>query len=322
MHQFKTIPFSSSRQDFEKLFLLEKTLDYDVPDYGSVDMLKYQASLIPKICNPHTEFLELDGTVLGYGYTGHQPWAFDGTLLDSNISIPHSKEFSRPAENYLASQILNARNTQNVDTLRAWVFKNDEFMENLYFGAGFEKSLVEFTSIVLLDNFEAEKYIKYVNNFKDQSMEIHRLTALKEDYVDWEDKLHELWFRVELDVPSDIEVKEDKAWWKANILNPWHHSDDFYIVLDGDNWIALSAYDRSDQHIDTVSTSLTGVLPEYRRRSICTALKVHSLNDLKRQGFKSVFTSNEENNPMYLINLMLGFKKIGMEAGYKLSLNN
>ena len=119
-------------------------------------------------------------------------------LLDSNISIPHSKEFSRPAENYLASQISKARNTQNVDTLRAWVFKNDEFMENLYFGAGFEKSLVELTSIVLLDNFEAEKYIKYVNNFKDQSMEIHKLTALKEDYVDWEDKLHELWFRVEL----------------------------------------------------------------------------------------------------------------------------
>ena len=41
-----------------------------------------------------------------------------------------------------------------------------------------------------------------------------------------------------------------------------------------EKWIALSTYDRGDTVTDTVSTELTGVLPEYRRKSICTALRV------------------------------------------------
>ena len=91
-------------------------------------------------------------------------------------------------------------------------------------------------------------------------------------------------------------------------------------MLDGEKWVALSSYDRGDRKTDTVSTELTGVLPEYRRKSICTALKIHALLDFKNKGFEKVFTSNEENNPMYEINLKLGFKTIGTEIGCKLVL--
>ena len=42
--------------------------------------------------------------------------------------------------------------------------------------------------------------------------------------------------------------------------------------------------------------------------------------DLKKKGFKKVLTGNEENNPMFQINLLLGFKKVGEEFGCKLSL--
>ena len=49
-------------------------------------------------------------------------------------------------------------------------------------------------------------------------------------------------------------------------------------------------------------------------------MKVHALDDLKKKGFKKVFTGNEENNPMFQINLMLGFQKIGTEIGCQLIL--
>ena len=50
-----------------------------------------------------------------------------------------------------------------------------------------------------------------------------------------------------------------------------------------------SSYDRSDKPTDTLSTDLTGVLPEHRRKGICTALKVIALEDLKSRVQKSIY---------------------------------
>ena len=109
--------------------------------------------------------------------------------------------------------------------------------------------------------------------------------------------------------------------WKSSIFCPWFKEEDVYIVVDGDKWIALSTYIRS------LRSSEINFYTTYRCFAripasgyICSAVKIHALQDLKRKGFKKVFTGNEENNPMFQINLMLGFKKIGEEFGCKLSL--
>ena len=319
-NSLRIIPFKSSDSDFQILYELEKSLDYHVENFGSVEMLKYQASLIPEKCNPKTEFLEIDNKIFGYGYTGHQSWAFDKTLLDSNISFPCEEKYLKYTQEYLEQQITEAKKIKDIKTLRAWVFNGNKFMTDFYTKNGFEISLVEFFSIISLIDFREEEFSDHVTKFNENSFQIRTLKELQEENSNWEEKLFELFHRVELDVPNDIEVDKNREHWKAHNLTPWFKPEDVYIVLDGEKWIALSTYDRGDTVTDTVSTELTGVLPEYRRKSICTALKVYALDDLKKKGFKKVFTSNEENNPMYKINLMLGFKKIGTEAGCKLAL--
>ena len=84
---FTIIPFDSSDEAYQKLYTLENSLDYHIKDWGTFEMLKYHASLIPEKCKPETNFLSLNNEVFGYGYTSHQEWAFDPTLLDSNISF-------------------------------------------------------------------------------------------------------------------------------------------------------------------------------------------------------------------------------------------
>ena len=108
--------------------------------------------------------------------------------------------------------------------------------------------------------------------------------------------------------------------WRGHLFTPWFKPEDLYVVVDGERWVALSSYDRSDVTNDTVLTDLTGVRPEYRRKGVCTAVKLFALEDLKKKGFKKVFTGNEENNPMFQINLKLGFKKIATEVGCQLTL--
>ncbi|MDC0214630.1 GNAT family N-acetyltransferase [Gammaproteobacteria bacterium] len=314
-------PFRNSDPEFELLYELENTLESHVRDWGSVEMLKYEANLIPERCNAQCEFLEIDGEVVGYGYTGHDAGAFDPTLLDSNIAIPNDARYSDYAQTYLEHQISRARQVEEITTLRAWISKDTDFMRRLYTNNGFEISLVEYVSMISLDDFDVGRFAKFVRRFEDSSLKIFTLKELQQVDSGWEEKLFQLWHRIDLDVPSDvIEPDMDFEFWKASLFAPWFNAEDIYIVVDDHDWVALSSYDRSDVPTDTFSTDLTGVLPEYRRQGICTVLKLLALDDLKRKGCKKIFTENEEDNPMFQINLMLGFKKIGSEVGCKLSL--
>lgn len=46
----------------------------------------------------------------------------------------------------------------------------------------------------------------------------------------------------------------------------------------------------------------------HRRKGIATALKLRAINFAKGYGAKVIETDNEENNPMYYLNMKLGFR--------------
>ena len=57
----------------------------------------------------------------------------------------------------------------------------------------------------------------------------------------------------------------------------------------------------------SAQTGLTGVRRAFRRQGIATKTKQHSIAWAKAQGIEKIYTDNEENNPMYQLNLQLGF---------------
>ena len=80
------------------------------------------------------------------------------------------------------------------------------------------------------------------------------------------------------------------------------------VAVDGDKYVGstdIHVLPKSDPH--KAWTGSLGVLREYRRQGIATALKVKAFDKLKEKGVKQVRTDNEENNPMYKINVALGF---------------
>ena len=80
------------------------------------------------------------------------------------------------------------------------------------------------------------------------------------------------------------------------------------VAVDGDKYVGstdIHVLPKSDPH--KAWTGSLGVLREYRRKGIATALKVKAFEKLREKGIKQVRTDNEENNPMYKINVALGF---------------
>ena len=59
-----------------------------------------------------------------------------------------------------------------------------------------------------------------------------------------------------------------------------------------------------------------GVKKEFRRRGIATALKIKAIESLRKKGISEIRTDNEQNNPMYKINVALGFEPVPFSLDY------
>ena len=80
------------------------------------------------------------------------------------------------------------------------------------------------------------------------------------------------------------------------------------VAYDGDTAVAMVNLFKSADTIEVLETDLTGVRRDYRRRGLATTLKNQVIEIAKGLGARQIHTWNEENNPMYQLNLRLGFQ--------------
>jgi hypothetical protein len=262
------VRFNSSEEHFALLVSLQDVLWPDPwKNWESVEMCRYDETLIPPKCKAQLDFIRHEGDVIGWGATHHDQWAFDPNLLDSTLTIPQEDKYLDCAQQYLEHQIKRAKKMK-VKVFRAWSDSGSNWFKNFYTKNGFEISLLEYISELNLDKFFIEDFESSVSRFKKSAYVISNLQGLKKLYSDWETKLFDLYERVEQDVPIDLVLDLDFDFWKSSIFCPWFKEEDVYIVLDGDRWVALSTYTRSLRSSVKISTALTGVLPEFSRQCI------------------------------------------------------
>ena len=290
--------FDYSDKHFDLLVNLEDRLCHQIKNWHTPEMLRYDLALIPEKCRHQLDFIMHEGNIIGFGATTHDHNSFDPNLLFSTLVVPNDDRYLDCAKRYLDCQIDRARQLK-VKAFHSWSYQGTDWVKDFYLANGFGVSLVEYVSTAGLDHFSMHNFEDATSRFAQNHYEIVRLDHLKRTQVDWETKLFELWRKIEQDVPDDHNVKLEFDMWKRSVLHPWFREEDVYIVV--------------------IYTELTGVRPEYRQQGICTALKIFALEDIKQKGFKKILTSNEQNNPMYQINLKLGFQQIGVELGCKLA---
>lgn len=177
---------------------------------------------------------------------------------------------------------------------------------------GYKIVLREPGSKLMINDFNFSKFSKSENEVESKGIKMYSLTQLRKLDKNWQRNLYDLYCQIIKDVPNNDELTERsfEQFRKLRFDSPNFEPDAFFVALDGKKYVGLSSLLKQSKKPKEFWTDLTGIIPNYRRKGIAVALKVKTIKYVKDFGGKSIEADNEENNPMYNINLLLGFKPL------------
>ena len=165
---------------------------------------------------------------------------------------------------------------------------------------------------------------KYQSLIKKLESEGIKFYDSKEEMKDWPNhykKLEELTWTYHQDFPIPNGVKHTRTPFEQAMKIQKDFEQNYYgteiVAVKDVRYIGstdLEVYYKSEPH--KAWTNGLGVLKDYRRRGIATALKIKAIEKLIEKGVTEIRTDNEENNPMYKINVALGFEPVPFSLEY------
>lgn len=128
--------------------------------------------------------------------------------------------------------------------------------------------------------------------------------------IDWVPLLYKTTLEIARDVPDphDFEPMPFEEY-REMLKNPVVYDTRLmFAAMDGEEIIGYTRVTPYKGDPTQVATGLSGVLRAYRRQGVVTKLKLTAIQALKQLGYKTVRTENDITNPMYQLNLDLGFE--------------
>lgn len=183
---------------------------------------------------------------------------------------------------------------------------------------GFTQTIRLPRSLLFLEEFDFTQWVSVLNFVEQQNVEVISMKEYSNRDNDWKRKTWKLHTQCMKDVPSTVEITEmpfeeyDKSVLGELDLQFW------MIALVEEIPVGMSILWRDTDEPEKMYTSLTGVIKDYRRMKIATAMKVINIKRAKETHDITVIeTENEENNPMFQLNLQLGFKEQPAKLGFE-----
>ena len=174
---------------------------------------------------------------------------------------------------------------------------------------GYEQTMRGEVSWLTLADFDEERFTGAEEKVLDQGVEMKTFTELDGIDPKLRERMWELDYELMKDVPSpDPVTKEPFEQFLKWLDSPSFLPDAWFIAVDGGAYVGMTAFWKRLASPDKLGTGLTGVVRSHRRRGIATALKVRAIHFAKEYGARVIETDNEENNPVFDLNVALGFR--------------
>ena len=278
---------------------------------------KYEdASRDPKYT--HARFVgEVDGKIVASGVYSHCSWSHvPGKYLVSIDVHPdhqnrgHGKQFYDFLMGELAKGDANA--------LVTWTRDDKPDYARFITKRGFEFAMRYAVSRLDVGALDLSEFDWTPGKMKELGIEILCLTELAEINSEWKRGWYDLGWELFQDVPSVDEVTRPTfERWCKRFESPGYRMNMHWFACDGDQLVGYSGLWLSEADPEKIYTGLTGVVRSHRRKGIATALKVHGFSRAKEHGAKFIETDNEENNPMFDLNMRLGFRPVPAWTEYR-----
>ena len=207
---------------------------------------------------------------------------------------------------YLMGELMPLEPTKLVSKAREDHQQSFRFLQR----RGFRSMLRMPCSRLQVAAFRPEPFQSKVDRVLQSGIVVKTMAELSAEDPDWKRKVYELEWECVQDVPTtDPLTKRTFETFESAIL---HHprllKDAWFIAVDGERYVGLSVLWRNPAKKELLETGLTGVVRSHRRRGIATAMKLRAIEYAQSYGATELITDNEENNPMFQINLRLGFE--------------
>ena len=201
-----------------------------------------------------------------------------------------------------------------------FVGMRDDKVQQIQFieARGYHLIQTEPTSYLDVAAFDDAPFLDIMTHVQQMDIQFFSVRHLQQIDADWLLKLWNLQWAIKQDVPrAGQATREPFATFKQRVNDPHQYDANAHFVAvhqaKGEahtvgDYIGMTrlTYNKVDPTIG--ATHLTGVVRNFRRKGIATALKVHAIRTARAQGVRRINTMNNETNPMLNLNLRLGFQ--------------
>jgi len=299
--------FDGSDADYEAVVRIANAWEPTAPT--CVENVKHRDDAREKQYMFRRIMVELDGEVVASGNFGESNWSHvpgKYTLYFSVHPEYGNRGIGTAVYDYIMSQLAAADPKPTYFT--TWVRDDRDVALRFVERRGFREIMRGASSRLELKEFDEKPFVGLATKLAEDGITIERLDRLVDRVPDALRRLYDLDWEAMQDMPNDDPPVRRSFETYLKIMQPPGYDPRLgYVALDGDDWVGATLLWRNPADKDTLGTEITGVLRTHRRRGIATALKVAALTDARDLGYARVRTENDSTNPMYDINLRLGF---------------
>ena len=320
---FRIRNFNHTDTDYQAIAEIENTVWS--PDITTADELKLGDEKRDPQYFVQRVMVEWDGQVVAVGDYMDMYWMYREGRYFFGLNV-HPNWRNRGIGTLFYQMLLQKMLDKGADEIFTYTREDQtagiQFVEQL----GFIQTLREPRSELDVQAFDASAYDGLLKKVEESGIKIYSIQELIDTDSDVFRKWYDVLIETDADVPSsDAPTAPQYDIWLNNVQSsPKYDFNNFYIAVDetlpDKPYVALTGATISDGDKRKLYTYLTGVVRSHRRQGIATAVKVRAIAHYRSQGYQIVSTENEERNPMYDINMKLGFQPQPAWLEYKKAL--
>lgn len=299
-------PFAYTDDQYEAIVAIDAAVFDD--HATSIEEWKYDDHALPKEYPFQRDLVYKDGVLVAFSEYRQTPWAYHPRKYDWRIWVHPDHEFPdiRPAH---WAHLIDTLAEKDLIAITSGMVEDKPFAMQFFADFGFVEVAREAISTLDVAAIDPMQLTPLITRVKASGIVIQTLEELATNDPDWQHTLYDLDVTISRDIPS---LGEKRAlsfdeWIPFRLEGPTFDPKGWFIALDGERYVGLSQGSVNPAHEGEFVNGVTGVRREYRRRGIASALKAHLILYARQRGVQEIFTTNDSKNPMYALNLQLGF---------------